>query len=518
MTKRYSPSRFHATLGGGLALPRTGLLFRALVANGLSDDIGLSVSDAPLIDPALWSTFFALDGEGQPVSVLDAATIIANIQASPLLDIGTLVGTAAKGYALYAYNTADAVLTNAYNYFKLTSPADILAASGVSSATSIRSISFQPTIVAGQDYTVPVGGELILHDGTVKTAGTYQWPADVSWCSVRGTSSTFFGISAVFSFVFNGVVRAFTVTTETGDDLTFTTVGYNAAWTPPSIIAALLADANVTWRKPDGTTFTGKAPAMTNFSQTGQYRCHVTDWSKATALGFAPGAPQSFVSLINFDVMLPYMTGLNTLTFRDMSSFSGDVTNWVFPTSLTTLPALLYNCVNAVGNITGWQIPVGVTDLNYSLTGNSYLTGTLPNLSLCASTSYEVICYNSPNISGDLSTWTMRTNITRFRFHYSRLTYGTGGALRSNVRNGLIFSMDNYLLSSAAVGRILIDINMSGATGVGGSINVNTNDGAPDWGTEASPSDVAYAVADLIYKNWTSITVTGGIPAWVSVL
>ena len=42
MTKHYSSSRFHATLGGGLALPRTGLLFRVLVSNGLVDDIGIS--------------------------------------------------------------------------------------------------------------------------------------------------------------------------------------------------------------------------------------------------------------------------------------------------------------------------------------------------------------------------------------------------------------------------------------------------------------------------------------------
>jgi len=59
---------------------------------------------------------------------------------------------------------------------------------------------------------------------------------------------------------------------------------------------------------------------------------------------------------------------------------------------------------------------------------------------------------------------------------------------------------------------------MSGATGVGGQIVLNNNNAAPDWGTEADPSDVAYAVADLYFKSWTTITVTEGTPAWVLAL
>ena len=81
------------------------------------ETIGMSISDAPNIRPAFWSIFFALDGAGQPVSLLDAATIIANIQASPYLNNGWELTGSAKGYALYVNGTTAIVLARAYHYF-----------------------------------------------------------------------------------------------------------------------------------------------------------------------------------------------------------------------------------------------------------------------------------------------------------------------------------------------------------------------------------------------------------------
>jgi len=153
-----------------------------------------------------------------------------------------------------------------------------------------------------------------------------------------------------------------------------------------------------------------------------------------------------------------------------------------------------------------------------ALSSATSVTGTLPYLLRSTCNLYQFIGYNNVNISADLSTWAWKINVAGAEFPNTRFTYGTGGALRTNVKNGLIFSLDNCALPAADVGRILIDINMSGATGTGGSIALNSNNSAPAWGTEAEPSDVAYAVADLQAKSWTTISVTGGIPAWVSML
>jgi len=327
--------------------------------------------------------------------------------------------------------------------------------------------------------------------------------------------------------------------------LTFTTVAYNAAWTAPSITAATLLDANVTWVAPDGTAVTGKTPAMTSFSQTGKYRCKVTDWSKVTSFRFYPGSTQSWVSLINLDVMFPLMTGLLTCNIQGMPSLISDITNWIVPSTMTSLLYYLKNCSGLVGDISAHRMPVGVTSAVELHFNNPLITGNISNYLISAvldnATDAFRVCtqlsgiFNGPTaqsvcrlydrifrdnvlVSSDVSTWIWKTTITSALIANTRFTYGTGQALRSNVRNGLAFGLDNCALPASDVGRVLIDINMSGATGVGGSIALNSNNIAPVWGTEAAPSDVAYAVADLIYKNWSSIAVTGGIPAWVLAL
>ena len=107
---------------GGLRLPSGGLIFKA-VAPELVDTIGLLITDALLIREEFWPLFFALDGEGQPVSVLDAATIIANIEASEYLNNGwELGGSTTTGYFLYAIGTLSAILIRAYRWAGETFP------------------------------------------------------------------------------------------------------------------------------------------------------------------------------------------------------------------------------------------------------------------------------------------------------------------------------------------------------------------------------------------------------------
>jgi len=103
----------------GASLVKSGLVFAALKKYGMIDVIGLSISDAPNIREELWPIFFALDGEGQPTELLDAATIITNIEASVYLNNGLeLVGDETIGYAQFIKGTSGAILRKEYRYFR----------------------------------------------------------------------------------------------------------------------------------------------------------------------------------------------------------------------------------------------------------------------------------------------------------------------------------------------------------------------------------------------------------------
>lgn len=98
--------------GGSLALPGTGLLERWQLVNGvMTATIGsLSADDYLSIRPELRSIFFSA-----PSTKYDDATIIANITASPYLNVGIeLVGSVTKGYALYQSGSS---MYRAYRYF-----------------------------------------------------------------------------------------------------------------------------------------------------------------------------------------------------------------------------------------------------------------------------------------------------------------------------------------------------------------------------------------------------------------
>jgi len=494
------------------------------IKNGVlqPDVIGLSISEVyPLTDPALRSIISADDG----ATWRDAAEIITLALAHADLNSSTMGGSEAKGIFLYDYLMVPVVapaitLTKACKvmgatYTPPTGP-DAFAFTDATGAELTALTESNAITLAGSTVALP----FTVTGGTAQIDGAGDWvtsgmaPAGCT-IKVRRTSSDQYETAASVVLTINGVSDTFTVTTR-ANALEFTVINYNAAWTPPSITAATLTDANVIWTRPDLTTFTGKAPAMTNFSQTGVYRCVVTNWAAVTSFSFYPGSTQSWISRLNFVTMLPSMTGLTSLVIRNIPSLVESITNLVFPSSLTSLSSFLVLCSGITGNITNIVIPTGVTNLSSFLYGCTTLTGTCPNPSaLTSCTTYSNMLNGCLSVTGDVSTWTWRTNITNAAMPATRLTYGTGQSLRANVRSPLTFSLDNCDLLQADVGRILIDLNISGATG--GTCALNTNNDAPDWGTEGSPSDVAYAVADLYAKSWV-VTPTGGVPAWVLLL
>ena len=509
--------------GWGLRLPSEGLIFKA-VTPGLVDDIGLLIAELyPLVDPALRSIISADGG----ATMRDAAEIVTLALASSLLNGSTMVGSETDGVAFYNYLTTPVVapaitLTRACKYLGATytpptgpDPFAIVDQTGVELSTMITSapVTVEGLLVSaaisvtGGAYRLNSTGDFVTTPGIWSPGDTFE---------VQRLSGDDYEVATTAVVTINGVSETFTITTR-ANALQFTVIAYNAAWTPPSITAATLSDGDVVWTRPDLTTFTGKAPAMTNFSQTGVYRCAVTNWAAVTSFSFYPGSTQSWISRLNFVEMLPAMTGLTSFTIRNIPSLVESITNLVFPSSLTSLSSFLVLCSGITGNITNIVIPTGVTNLSSLFYGCTALTGTCPSpAALTGCTTYSNMLNSCLSVAGDVSTWTpWRTNITNAAMPLTRLTYGTGQSLRSNVRSPLTFSLDNCALPQADVDRILIDLNISGATG--GTCALNTNNAAPGWGTEGDPSDVAYAVADLNAKSWV-VTPTGGIPAWVLLL
>jgi len=120
-SKTRSSRRSPLSGGSSLRLP-PGAIFNAKNINGvMTDVIGLSISELyPLVDPALRSIISA-DGGATKRADEDIVTLAL---ASPLLNLGTMIGTE-KGVAFYAYwATTFITLKKAYRYFGLTAPAN----------------------------------------------------------------------------------------------------------------------------------------------------------------------------------------------------------------------------------------------------------------------------------------------------------------------------------------------------------------------------------------------------------
>ena len=98
-------------------LPRTGLLFKALLSNGLVDTIGLSAAALWAALPAELRSIFCVDENNRQTDA--AAYALARV--SEYLNIGEIVGRGeGKGIAVYADSTAEVILVRACRYFNVT--------------------------------------------------------------------------------------------------------------------------------------------------------------------------------------------------------------------------------------------------------------------------------------------------------------------------------------------------------------------------------------------------------------
>lgn len=179
-------SRLPALGGGGLQLlpGKENLVFLLRVVGGVlqPDSIGLSVSDAPEVNPILWPIFFNLV-DGVPVSVRDAADILTDALASPMLNKTAMCGSAAEGIVLYDYLTVtEAILIKACKAMRAVyvSPPSFLANPTVPS----KLLRLSPKLPVGKSIVVDFGdrnsttisgtGSEEEYDYNYSLAGTYQ--------------------------------------------------------------------------------------------------------------------------------------------------------------------------------------------------------------------------------------------------------------------------------------------------------------------------------------------------------
>ena len=116
----------------------------------------------------------------------------------------------------------------------------------------------------------------------------------------------------------------------------------------PVFTAGTLTDADFVWTKPDGSTFTGKAPASANFDSIGEYVLRCTDWTKITGIDFYNDKISGDMSKWGF--LLPFLTGDFACSSTDVS---GDVSGW----DLSNITGS-FSCssTDVSGDVSGWDI------------------------------------------------------------------------------------------------------------------------------------------------------------------
>lgn len=241
---------------------------------------------------------------------------------------------------------------------------------------------------------------------------------------------------------------------------TFTTVAYNASWQPPVVTGASLANGDVVWTKPDASTFTGKAPAITNFSQVGTYTCEISDKTKITGFSFAQSATRNFVSDTNFGAVVGDMSSLTTLSWRRQAALAITVEEWVLPVSITTLSNSFGNCSSITGNIPDFSMLTNLESLSGTFSSCSSMSGAVAANMGVHEDVLALIglgnCITGSGLTADLSTWDLAT-FTSLTLESVNLSYGTGGALVSLAAEGSYFYLVSCQLTQADIDRILSD-------------------------------------------------------------
>jgi hypothetical protein len=163
------------------------------------------------------------------------------------------------------------------------------------------------------------------------------------------------------------------------------------------------------------------------------------------------------------------------------------------------------NLIGTLADITAWR-PSGSADFpnNILISGDvASIADWRPN---------DCAAYLT-SISGDvglLENW----NITnRAYFHNTSISACSSPNMWPNCKD---IRLDGCAINQTGINNLLISAangeEVSGAIRVSGGTNA-----APGWGTEESPSSTTDAVVLLLQRGWT-VTVNGGVPAWVTAL
>ncbi len=215
----------------------------------------------------------------------------------------------------------------------------------------------------------------------------------------------------------------------------------------PAIVAPGLVDADVTWVRPDLTSFTGKNPASGLFTITGDYRVYVTDWEEVTQLIFA----------------------------HDL--ISGDLSSWVLPQSMEFFH--LYSTPTMIGDLSSWDLPPVLEELriSYDLVSGDLSSWVLP-------ITLRVLHMRDTLVSGDVSLWVLPATLTYLTLRNTAVSYGVGGFLTDVTAALTYIDFTDCNWSTTEVNRALIDCVASGVSG--GNLSIaGTNDPPRGDGTVA---------------------------------
>ena len=255
-----------------------------------------------------------------------------------------------------------------------------------------------------------------------------------------------------------------------------------ATGTSPLIVAPTADDSAFVWTGPGGT-FYGKQPNISNFTA-GDFTLYTTVWDAVTQLSFNDRK----LTYFELQPVLPYLQNLTSLALYSNSSLtSGNISDWVFPETLTVLRL---DYTDLPGDITNWIFPDSLQNLYVTATA---VTGDISGWSL-PSAGY-IINLASTALTGDLSYLIPGANLFIFSLSSSSFSYGTNGMFSYATRNNSIYLLGNNSMTTAEVDRILSDCNTSGTTG--STLNVAGTNQAPTGGA-TNPDYLA-----LLGKGWT---------------
>jgi hypothetical protein len=113
----------------------------------------------------------------------------------------------------------------------------------------------------------------------------------------------------------------------------------------------------------------------------------------------------------------------------------------------------------------------------------------------------ETLSLHSTSVSGDISGWTMPTNVLgNVSIYGTALDYdATNGFFSAGVKSGIDIRFENCSLTSNQVSNVLLDLDASGTTS--GEIVIGGNNEAP---TAAGIT----AAGNLLGKGWTPVSYT----------